>query len=96
MLSEVLDGIVHELLETALQGLGLVEQGSRVVEIVQEFQELPHILLAVIVTVWLVEQLESLDKDFQALLNHSRLHSLVTEELFQDFNRGHAEITVAK
>jgi hypothetical protein len=38
---------------------------------VQEFQELSHILLAVVVTVWLVEQLESLDKDFQALLNHS-------------------------
>lgn len=96
MLSEVFNGIVHELLETALQGLGLVEQGSRVVEVVQEFEELPHILLAVVVTVWLVEQLESLNKDFQALLDHCRLHGLVTEELFQDFNRGHAEITVAK
>ena len=79
-----------------MRSLGLIEQGSRVEEIVEEFEEFPYILFAIVVAVRLVKQLKGLDEDFKALLDDCSLHCLIAEELLEDLNRGHAEVTVAK
>jgi len=80
--------------------------GCALFEIVQEFQEFSRVLLAVTVTVGLIEELQGLDKDLQTFLidmfnvnsylNYGALHNFVTEELFEDFNRCYAEVSVAE
>lgn len=62
----------------------------------EEFEEFPNVLLAVVVTVWLIEQLKGLDENLQALLDDCGLHSLVAEELLEDLDRGNAEVSVAE
>jgi hypothetical protein len=70
--------------------------GRALFEVVKELEELANIGLAVCVTVRLIEQLESLDKDFEALLDNRGLHELVAEELFEDLDARDAEVSVAK
>ena len=62
----------------------------------EEFEEFPNVLLAVVVTVWLIEQLKGLDENLQAFLDDRGLHSLVAEELLEDLDRGNAEVSVAE
>jgi hypothetical protein len=63
---------------------------------VEKFEEFPHVLLAVVVTVWLIEQLKGLDENLKAFLDDRGLHSLVAEELLEDLDRGNAEVSVTK
>jgi hypothetical protein len=63
---------------------------------VEEFEEFSNVLLAVVVTVWLIEQLKGLDENLQAFLDDRGLHSLVAEELLEDLDRGNAEVSVAE
>jgi hypothetical protein len=77
LLCEVLDRVIHKLLKATSSAnfagspWGVSESGCviikhalrRSVVVVEEFEELTHILLAIIVAVWLVEQLQRLDKD---------------------------------
>jgi hypothetical protein len=71
----------------------------------KEFEELSGILLAVGVTVWLVQKLKSLDEDVKAslkddakkaYLNDRALHYLVAEEALEDLDGSDAEVAVAK
>lgn len=62
----------------------------------EEFEEFPNVLLAVVVTVWLIEQLKGLDENLKAFLDDRGLHSLVAEELLEDLDRGNAEVSVAE
>ena len=62
----------------------------------EEFEEFSNVLLAVVVTVWLIEQLKGLDENLQALLDDCGLHSLVAEEFLEDLDRGNAEVSVTK
>lgn len=62
----------------------------------EEFEEFSNVLLAVVVTVWLIEQLKGLDENLKAFLDDRGLHSLVAEELLEDLDRGNAEVSVAE
>lgn len=62
----------------------------------EEFEELPSVLLAIVIAVWLVQQLKRLDEDFQTFSEDVRLHHGVAEEFLQDFYGGVAEVSVAK
>ena len=75
---------------------GSLSLGRALFEVVKELEELANIGLAVRITVRLIEQLESLDKDLEALLDNSGLHELVAEELLEDLDARDAEVSVAK
>ena len=62
LLGEILDSIVDEVFESQL-GFG-----RALLEVVKEFEEFPCVLLAVRVAIWLIEELQGLDKDIQAFL----------------------------
>jgi hypothetical protein len=53
---------------------------------VKEFEEFSHILLAIIITVGLIQQLQGFDEDFEAFLDYSSLHGLIAEELLENFD----------
>lgn len=91
LLGEMLDGWVDEVLEPLL-----FIASYFVDEVVKEFKEFTDVLLAVVIAIGLVKQLECLNEDVEAFADHRGLHLCVTEELFQDLNRGHAEVTIAQ
>ena len=53
-------------------------------------------MLAVVVTVGLVQQLQCLNEYLEAFLGHGPLHVLIAEELLENLDRCHAEVAVAK
>jgi hypothetical protein len=60
------------------------------------FQELADVLLAVRLSVRLVEQLEHPYEDLERLLDNLRLDCGVEEELLEDPDGRHAELTVTE
>ena len=99
LLSKILNCVVHKVLENEKR------LGGAFLVIMKEFEELSGILLAVGVTVWLVQKLKSLDEDVKAslkddakkaYLNDRALHYLVAEEALEDLDGSDAEVAVAK
>ena len=80
MFCEVLDGCIHEVLQPRRNFFTLV------FEIVEKLKEFAYILLAIGIAVRLVEKLQSLDKDLQALLNDCTLHYFMAEEFLKDLD----------
>ena len=99
LFSEILNRVVHKVLEDKKR------LGGAFLVIMEEFEELSGILLAVSVTVWLVQKLKSLDEDLKASLKDyaikaylydCALHYLIAEEALEYLDGSDAEVTIAK
>lgn len=86
VLGKVLDGIIHEVSHLLVAFL----------VVVQVFQEVLNIFLALLGSVWLVTVLQGHDGNFKALFDHLLLHLSIHEKLSEDLNSGLREVFVAK
>lgn len=90
LLGELLDNLVDKLTEGVRAVLAFVST------LVQQFQELTQVLLAVLVRVGLVDQPQSAHENFQTLTDRLVLEILMEEELLKDSYGGQTEVTVAE
>ena len=62
----------------------------------QKGQKLSCVLFAVIITVWLIQQLKGFNEDIQAFLQNIRLHCGVQKEFLEDLYWGITEISITE
>ena len=90
LLGKLLDDLVDEFAE----GVGVLV--ASLATLVQKLKELTHVLFAVLIRVWQVDQRQRPDKYLHALCDCLLLQLCVEEELFEHSYGGQTEVSIAE